>query len=205
MGGPVERRKDSSRSELFAAFTLIELLVVIAIIAILASLVFPALVRARLKAEGIQCLNNTRQLLIAWQVYADDHSGRLVYNLGGNGGRAIAPGTNLNWVNGILDWNAGPNSDNTNTATITEAALGPYTRSIKLYKCPSDRALSEAQRSEGWSERLRSYSMNAMVGDAGDVSISGVNQNNPNYVQFFDVATIPQPSRIFVFLDEIFA
>src|SRR6478609_7175645 len=120
MGGPVERRASSSRSQLITAFTLIELLVVIAIIAILASLIFPALVRARLKAEGIQCLNNTRQLLIAWQVYADDHSGRLVYNLGGNGPRAIAQGTNLNWVNGIVDWNAGPNSDNTNTATITE-------------------------------------------------------------------------------------
>ncbi len=44
--------------------------------------------------------------------------------------------------------------------------------------------------------------MNAMVGDAGEVSSSGVNQNNPGYVQFFEISTIPNPVRIFVFLDE---
>ena len=44
--------------------------------------------------------------------------------------------------------------------------------------------------------------MNAMVGDAGDVSKSGVNENNPGYVQFFKASAIPLPYRIFIFLDE---
>ncbi len=88
-----------------AAFTLIELLVVIAVIAILASLLFPVLVKARAKAQGIFCLSNTRQLNLAWLLYADDHNGRLAYNLGGDVKvRGVAPSTYLNWVNNVLNW-----------------------------------------------------------------------------------------------------
>jgi len=185
-------------------FTLIELLVVIAVIAILASLLLPVLNKAKAKAQGVFCLNNTRQLCLAWGLYADDHSSRLPYNLGGStGARRIAPRTQLNWVNNSLDWSAN-NPDNTNAATITEASLADYTcKSLGIYKCPSDNILSPDQMKAGWSGgRLRSYSMNAMVGDAGDVSRSGVNQNNPDYIQFFSASQMPEPARIFVFLDK---
>jgi prepilin-type N-terminal cleavage/methylation domain-containing protein/prepilin-type processing-associated H-X9-DG protein len=184
-----------------AAFTLVELLVVIAIIAVLAALLFPALSKTKAKAEGIYCVNNTHQLAIAWTLYADDHNGRLAYNLGGNAlQRTTAPRTNLNWVNNILDWETNP--DNTNVATIKDAALGPYPQSTDIYRCPSDHVLSQGQRDAGWNYRIRSYSMNAMVGDAGEISTGGTNQNNPDYVQFFRLTDIRQPTRIFVFLDE---
>jgi prepilin-type N-terminal cleavage/methylation domain-containing protein/prepilin-type processing-associated H-X9-DG protein len=182
-------------------FTLVELLVVIAVIAILASLLLPALNRAKSKAEGMFCLNNTKQLLVAWQVYADDHDGLLAYNVGGNGIRGVAPDTKLNWVDNIMSWDTF-NSDNTNLATITDASLGSYSRSVAIYRCPSDKVLSAKQQRAGWTARIRSYSMNAMVGDAGEVSKSGVNENNPNYVQFFKVTSIPLPYKIFIFLDE---
>ncbi len=183
-------------------FTLLELLVVIAIIGILASLLLPTLARAKARANGLFCLNNTRQLCLGWQLYADDHQDRLPYNLGGSGPNGVSPiRTNLNWVNNVLTWELDP--DNTNAATLTGSSLGPYVnRAASVYRCPSDHALSAIQRQAGWRERVRSYSMNAMVGDAGPVSTSGYNVNNPAYVQFFNITSIPQPSEIFIFLDE---
>ena len=62
------------------------------------------------KAEGIVCLNNTKQLGLAWMLYADDQDGRLAYNLGGNidvNPRGVAPRSDLNWVNNIMDWEIG--------------------------------------------------------------------------------------------------
>ncbi|MEO7677758.1 MAG: H-X9-DG-CTERM domain-containing protein [Verrucomicrobiota bacterium] len=185
-----------------SAFPLIELLVVVAIVGILASLLLPALAKSKAKAQGLYCLNNTRQLALAWLIYADDHNDRLVYNLGGDvANRGIAPRTNLNWVNNILSWNT--DSDNTNTASVTDFGLGPYAnKSARIYRCPSDNVVSELQRKEGWQARVRSYSMNAMVGDAGELSQSGRNVNNPNYVQFFSLSSVSRPSQIFVFLEE---
>jgi hypothetical protein len=62
--------------------------------------------------------------------------------------------------------------------------------------------VSALQSAAGWSSRARSYSMNASVGDAGELTSSGVNTNNPGYVQFFKLTSMPVPARIFVFLDE---
>ena len=185
-----------------SAFTLVELLVVVALIGILAALLLPALGKAKARAQGIACLSNTRQLGYAWILYANDHEDRLAYNLGGDASRkTVALRTNQNWVNNIMSWEL--DSDNTNTATITEASLGQYAnRAASIYRCPSDHALSTIQREAGWTARIRSYSMNAMVGDAGERSKTGANLNNPGCVQFFRMGSIPKPSEIFVFLDE---
>ena len=181
-----------------AGFTLIELLTVIAIIAVLSAILLPALAKAREQAQATVCLNNTKQLGLAWHIYAGDQNERLPYNLGlaGSSWR-----TELNWVNNVMTWNL--SADNTNLATLTQASLGALVGgNTSVYRCPADRALSSVQRESGWIARIRSYSMNAMIGDAGNFSTNGFNVNNPGYRQFFKTTQISRPSEIFVFLDE---
>jgi prepilin-type N-terminal cleavage/methylation domain-containing protein/prepilin-type processing-associated H-X9-DG protein len=193
---PVTPAPGTSRPR--AGFTLIELLVVIAIIGMLSALILPALSRSRERAQGIFCVSNTRQLALACQLYANDYNDYLPYNYGMAGSSFR---TNLNWVNNVMTWDLSP--DNTNLATITQAALGSFvSSSTAVYRCPSDQVLSPTQVAAGWNGRIRSYSMNALIGNAGDLSVTGVNVNDPDFRQFFKLTQIPQPTDIFVFLDE---
>jgi prepilin-type N-terminal cleavage/methylation domain-containing protein len=184
------------------AFTLIELLVVVAIIAIFAAIILPTLARAKGRANGLMCLNNVHQLVIAWQLYAHDQRDRLAYNLGGDAERhTFGTSNKLNWVNGVMDWEL--TSDNTNTALMLDSSLATYSyNNAHIYKCPSDHALSPVQNSAGWRERVRSYSMNAMVGDAGELTSTGQNVNNLGYKQYFKLSQIAAPANTFVFIDE---
>ena len=183
------------------AFTLIELLVAIAIIAILAGLLSTAIAKAQGKAQGIACLGNARQLSLAWVLYATENADRLAYNFGSQTNRGIAPKQDYNWVNNIMSWELDP--DNTNTTFVAKGSFaGCANRTAAIYRCPADRVLSEVQKQAGWLARVRSYSMNAMVGDAGENSRYGTNFFNPQYKQFKKFTDFADPTGIFVFLDE---
>jgi prepilin-type N-terminal cleavage/methylation domain-containing protein len=187
-----------------SGFTLIELLVVIAIIAILAGMLLPALAKAKTKAQGILCMSNHRQLLLAWRQYAEDNQDRIPYAYV-SAGNARSP---YAWVQGILDFSGNRENWDIN-ANLTNSPLWRYCgASAGIWKCPADRATVRVGSGPNAGQRLprvRSMSMSNWVGGNGD---------DPNalhgawgdggwrvYSKLGDM-TDPGPSMTWVLLDE---
>ena len=187
------------KSSRYSAFTLIELLVVIAIIAILAAMLLPALSRAKSKAQGISCMNNHRQLVLAWILYSGDFNENLPRN-GGIGNIALSmtdtPNINNgNWVQGVMGTQYGTPVSNTDPNLVKAGTLFPYAKSLGIYKCPADTKTSKFGTSI--LPTTRSMSMNAWLNPIQPF----VTGNARVYKRQGDI-TMPAPVNCWVFLDE---
>ena len=182
-------------------FTLIELLVVIAIIAILAALLLPALTRGKLKAQGVQCMNNHRQLSIAWRMYTEDAKDMLLY------ASASVPlaSSNITWVytwcTGRIDTNTSNASNYDPNVDIYKSLMWPYCgKNLSIWRCPADKSyviVGGERRS-----RIRSMAMNAYLGGFSGKAYSGLGM--PAYTLYRKYSQLSRPGsdRIFVFIDE---
>jgi prepilin-type N-terminal cleavage/methylation domain-containing protein/prepilin-type processing-associated H-X9-DG protein len=204
-------------------FTLIELLVVIAIIAILAAVLLPVLEKAEERAQEVNCMNNARQLMYGWRIYADDNNDVLApndypfttaYRFHAN------PHSLYNWVCGTMEQSLDANY----IAELTDpvgTALAAYVPNPKVYHCPSDNYIDTYS---GHSVHVRSYSMNSAVGTVWNSSStyttggprlgtavqggwlpgSGYNANQTTWLTYGKITDFirPGPANTWVIMDE---
>jgi len=196
-----QNNKPAKRPDPARGFTLIELLVVIAIIAILAALLLPSLSRAKLKTQGISCLNNHRQLALAWRMYTDDSLDRVPYASEDDTSPATYAATApYSWVTGTLNNNPANASNWDPDKDIKKSPLWKYCgNNLGIWKCPADHSFVTVNGEA--KPRVRSMSMNVYLGGWGGTDGHwGWSATWKFFLKTSEFTTMP-PAKLFVLLD----
>ena len=201
------------------AFTVTELLVVLGTVGILALVLLPALAGTQpAGVKAFQCLENSRRLTLAWQLYAGDNRDRFVVS--SDDGTGIAPyqstvpasknqGNNYAWTWSKMDYSPNNPFDWDTNADITLRPLWQYVKDSTVYKCPADS--SQALHNGVLTPRIRSYSMNFYLGGFGanpTATLGGAGAwaaHFPLYLKVSEIGNLgiaPGPNQTFVFIDE---
>ena len=169
-------------------FTLIELLVVIAIIAILASLLLPALSKAKSKAQSTACMNNLKQLAYCWVMYADDHNDVMP--------PTSSVSTDYIHFRGVEpSWAMGSSMRDTTTTNLQRGVLFSYNKSVGIYRCPGDKSTVERFPS---LPRTRTYQIDALL----NYTLNGDLYPDPRWIKHkISELIVPAPSGVFTFID----
>jgi prepilin-type N-terminal cleavage/methylation domain-containing protein/prepilin-type processing-associated H-X9-DG protein len=187
------------------AFTLIEVLVVIAVIALLAAMLLPSLQGATEKSKGIKCLNNKRQMVLGWRMYAQDNKDFMV--LADPSGTPSNPLNKYAWCQQEEDFTDNPKNYDP-SVDITTGPLYPYINSYMVYRCPCDTSVID--HNGQLLPRVRTVSMNFFLGGfaGGNAALGsgsgGWGNNFPIYMKTTDLipGSSPGPSDTWVFVDE---
>jgi prepilin-type N-terminal cleavage/methylation domain-containing protein/prepilin-type processing-associated H-X9-DG protein len=173
------------------AFTLIELLVVIAIIALLMALLMPALRLAKDQASALRCVNNLRQLSIAWLSYTTENEGKLVDgHVPGNA--SFKKG--VHWVeppqavDGTYTGGDRPGLVENKLRGIKKGLLYPYVKNLKVYHCPGDARIDIPEQ-----RAYRSYSI------AGGANGEGCANSYKIAKSYSDIRN---PGKKYIFIEE---
>jgi prepilin-type N-terminal cleavage/methylation domain-containing protein/prepilin-type processing-associated H-X9-DG protein len=171
-----------------AGFTLLELMAVVTIILIVVGLLSVALNQTRTRTMRVTCLDNMRQLQIAWRIYADDNNDFVALNKmaapGGTVGIAAAPRNSTN------SWVAGNPKEDRTVDPLSHGTLFQYTRQAELYRCPMDSSTTRFG-----TPRTRSYSIDSYLGGDDEELDSRVKMRTTDLIN-------PSPDRVFVFIEE---
>jgi prepilin-type processing-associated H-X9-DG protein len=180
-------------------FTFFELLVVIATVAILGLVLLPAIAGTKPNSQAFQCLENLRQLTLAWQMYAGDNNSKLALN-----GDQTHPSNGTPPTDPILlprgawyQWCPGNMNAYSQYATnyLQDSSLYPYLKTISVFKCPAD--VSGVRFGPFFFPHVRSYSMNCYMAPIELWASVGTK----NFFKETDINN-PRPSMTYVLIDE---